>query len=131
MRIPTRTLLFLLGGIFLALACNLSRTPPTPTAGPVEPTQLSTSISPTLFASITPLVPGGGSNPTQPPGDGTSCTIPGNWVQYTVEIGDSLSSLADATSSSIQEIMNGNCLTDPDTLYIGQVIYLPRSPISG
>ena len=131
MRLPARTLLLLLGGIFFALACNLSRTPPTPTANPVLPTQPSTSISPTLFASITPLVPGGGTSPTQAPNGDPSCTIPGNWVQYTVEIGDLMSSLADATSASIQEIMNGNCLTDPDTLYIGQVIYLPRSPISG
>ncbi|MBI1284977.1 MAG: LysM peptidoglycan-binding domain-containing protein [Thiobacillus sp.] len=131
MRIPARTLLLLIGGIVFALACNLSRTPPTPTAGPVQPTQFSTAISPTLFASITPLGFTGGSNATQPPSGDTSCPVPGNWVQYTIEIGDSLSSLAVATSSSIQEIMNGNCLTDPDTVYIGQVIYLPRSPISG
>ncbi len=131
MRIPARTLLLLLGGVFFALACNLSRTPATPTAGPIQPTPFATSISPTLFASITPLVPGGGNNPPPPPNSGTPCAMPGNWVQYTVEDGDTLSALADATSVTVQDIVNGNCLSNADTLFSGQVIYLPRSPISG
>jgi hypothetical protein len=130
MRIPARTLFLLLGGVFFALACNLSRTPPTPTAPPVQPTSFVTSISPTLFASLTPLIPGG-SNPTPPPNGGSSCPIPGNWVQYTVQADDTLSALADATSTTVQDIVNGNCMTDADTLFSGQVIYLPRSPISG
>jgi len=132
MRISPRALFLLFGGMICLLACNLSRTPPTPTAGPVQPTQAVTSISPTLFASITPLGFSGGSNATVVPvNGGTPCAIPGTWVQYTVQSGDSLGDLASATGVSIQDIVNANCLTDPDTLYTGQVIYLPKSPVSG
>ena len=132
MRIPARTLFLLLGGVFFALACNLSRTPPTPTAPPNQPTSFVTSISPTLFASITPLGGGGGSsNPTPPPNGGTPCAIPGTWVQYTLEDGDSLGALATEMGISVQDIVNANCLSDPNTVYTGQVIYLPHSPISG
>ena len=131
MRISPRALLFLFGGIFFALACNLSRTPPTPTANPVQPTAVITSISPTLFASITPLGGGGGAVATSAPIGGTPCAVPGNWVQYTIEDGDSLGALAQATGTTIQNIVAANCLTDPDTLFTGQVIYLPTNPISG
>ncbi|MEP7291163.1 MAG: LysM domain-containing protein [Chloroflexota bacterium] len=115
------------------LACNLSRTPPTPTVSPDLPTQ-ATSFAPTLFASITPLPgTGSGTTATQPvPGIGTTtCTPPSGWLQYTIEAGDSLGALAEATGSTIQDLINGNCMSDPDTLFTGQLIYVPRSPISG
>lgn len=131
-RTGTRALLLLIGGALFALACNLTTTPPTPTARPAQPTPTGFAAAPTLFASITPLPGlggGGGISPTQPPN--SSCPMPPNWIQYTVEAGDSIGALADATGTTIQDIVNANCLTDPDTLFTGQVIYLPRSPISG
>jgi nucleoid-associated protein YgaU len=131
MRMSPRALLMLLGGIICLLACNLSRTPPTPTAAPAQPTQAVTSISPTLFASITPLGFNGGSGATAVPIGGTPCAIPGTWVQYTVQDGDTLGDLAQATGVTVQEIVNANCLTNPDSVNSGQVIYLPSSPISG
>ena len=131
MRISPRALCMLFGGMIFALACNLSRTAPTPTANPVQPTQAITSVAPTLFASITPLGFSGGTNATAVPVGGTPCAVPGNWVQYTVEDGDSLGVLATATGTTIQNIVSANCLNDPDTLFTGQVIYLPTSPISG
>src|SRR5690349_13569756 len=112
MRISPRALLMLFGGMLFALACNLSRTSPTPTANPLQPTQAVTSISPTLFASITPLGFNGGTNATAVPVGGTPCAAPGNWVQYTVEDGDSLGTLATETGVTVQEIVNANCLTD-------------------
>ena len=132
MRIPTRVLLLIIllaGGLF-ALACNLTNHPPTPTAPPafITPTN---GAAPTLFASITPLpgVGGGGSVATQAPG--STCTPPANWVQYTVVTGDSLGALAAATGVTVQDIVNANCLADPNTLFTGQVLYLPTSPVSG
>ncbi|MCC6801589.1 MAG: LysM peptidoglycan-binding domain-containing protein [Anaerolineae bacterium] len=127
-----RALLLLLGGAVFALACNLTTTPPTPTARPAQPTATGSSAAPTLFASITPLPGlGGGVSPTQPPSNTTCPSTPPNWIPYTVEAGDSIGALATATSTTIQDIVNANCLTDPDTLFTGQVIYLPRSPVSG
>jgi hypothetical protein len=112
------------------MACNLSRTPPTPTQAPVIPTVPSNNPgSPTLFPSITPL--GGVGQPiaTQPAGG--TCNVPVGWIPYTVEAGDSLGALAEATQSTVQDLVNGNCLPNADTLFVGQAIYLPRSPISG
>jgi hypothetical protein len=126
-RSETRVLLLFLCGVVFALACNLTNAPPTPTAQPVVPTSPN-SGAPTLFPSITPL---GATGPigTQPPG--STCNIPVGWVQYTVESGDSLGALAEATQSTVSDIANGNCMADADTLFVGQTIYLPRSPISG
>lgn len=112
------------------LACNLSRTPPTPTAPPATAPQ-ATSIAPTLFASITPLPGGGGSIVATTPPSGTTCTPPAGWVPYTIEAGDSLGALAQDTGTTMQDVINANCLSDPDTLFTGQVIYLPTQPVSG
>jgi hypothetical protein len=74
----------------------------------------------------------GGGQPvaTQLPGS-TTCNIPVGWIEYTVETGDSLGALAEATQTTVQDLVNGNCLPNADTLFVGQTIYLPRSPISG
>lgn len=122
-------ILFLLAAVPL-LACNLTTVPPTPTTRPVEATPPpANGAAPTLFASITPLPGLGGTVATQAPAG--TCPVPAGWVQYTVESGDSLGALADATGVTVQDIVNANCLADPDTLYTGQTLYLPRSPISG
>lgn len=111
------------------VACNLTTAPATPTP-PRFPTE-----QPLLIASITPL-PGAVFTPPAPDGSGIiapdpNCPIPVNWVAYTVETGDSMGLLAQQTSSSVQEIANGNCIADPDSLYVGQVLYLPRAPVVG
>lgn len=124
-----RALLLLACAALCSLACNLSRTPPTPTQSPVQPTVPgNNTTSPTLFPSITPL-PGFG--PVATPLPGGSCNIPVGWVEYTVESGDSLGALAEATQTTVPDLVNGNCLPNADTLFVGQTIYLPRSPISG
>jgi LysM repeat protein len=128
MLLSKRALLLVAGGVLFALACNLTTNPPTPTAPPA-PTLTSPANAPTLFASITPLPGVGGVSPTQPPNP--TCPPPTGWVQYTVEAGDSISALAEATGTTIADLVNGNCLSDENTLFTGQVIYLPRSPISG
>lgn len=129
-RMTRRALFLLLGAAWFALACNLTTTPPTPTARPA-PTLTSPAAAPTLFASITPLpgLGGGGGVATQPANP--NCPPPTGWIQYTVEAGDSIGALAEATGTTIEDLANGNCLSDPNTLFAGQVMYLPRSPISG
>lgn len=112
-----------------AVACNLTTAPPTPTP-PRFPTE-----QPLLVASITPL-PGAVFTPPAPDGSGIiapdpNCPIPVSWVAYTVEPGDSMGLLAQQTSSTVQEIANGNCLADPDSLFAGQILYLPRVPVVG
>lgn len=125
-----KLIVFLLLASTLLLACNLTTVPPTPTARPAQATPPpANGAAPTLFASITPLPGLGGVSPTQAPNP--NCPVPPGWIQYTIEDGDSLGALAGATAVTVQDIVSANCLTDPDTLFTGQVIYLPRSPISG
>ncbi len=127
---PSLILLALLAVLF-ALACNLTTTPPTPTARPEQPPTVTLPGAPTLFASITPLVGGssGGIIVTSVPP--ANCPPPTGWIQYQVEAGDSISGLADATGTTVQALVQANCLADPNTLYTGQTIYLPTTPISG
>jgi len=114
--------------VFIA-GCNLTLDEPTPTAPPptLEPL---VQEQPEQLDSAPPLgsVNGGATGPSQNP---NCSTTPGNWVTYTIETGDSLSLLAEQTSSSIDEILTGNCLDNADQIFVDQVIYLPRTPSIG
>lgn len=110
--------------LMLALAaCNLSRRTPVPSPQPT-----ATFAAPLLQPTQDPAdplaataVPAAG-NPNCP-------TTPPTWVQYTVEPGDSLGLLAGQTSSTINDLVTGNCLDNPDQLEVGQVIFLPTTPV--
>jgi len=74
-----------------------------------------------------PSRPDNGSLDNQTVGDQT----PGNPVPssnqctYTVQPGDWLSSIANQMNSSVNDLMNANSLSDPNLLYVGQVLQLP------
>ncbi|MCB9443520.1 MAG: LysM peptidoglycan-binding domain-containing protein [Ardenticatenaceae bacterium] len=61
--------------------------------------------------------------PTPPPRR-IVCGPPGWWVRYTVQPGDTLSSLARSRGTTISQIMNANCMVSFQ-LYWGRQIYLP------
>lgn len=79
--------------------------PPLPTPTP--------TLTVTLAAGVTPIA--------------TLCGPPPRWVIYVVRPGDTLSSLARATGTTVQAIMLANCL-DTTTIRVGQRLYLPRQP---
>lgn len=56
------------------------------------------------------------------------CAIPAGWQAYVVTSGDTLGVIADAIGSTVATIQNGNCLTNSDTIFIGQLLYLPSLP---
>jgi LysM repeat protein len=62
--------------------------------------------------------------------DDAFCPPPPNWYTYIAQSGDTLRSLAERTSSSVSELATANCLQNPRALHSGQVIYLPRRPIT-
>jgi LysM repeat protein len=90
---------------------------PTPTAGEIlTRTQTSGSTPPELFTPTeTPV-----SSPVW-----MVCIKKFYWSGYTVQAGDTLSSLATATRSTVNELRQANCLPD-DRIYSGQLLYLPR-----
>ena len=54
------------------------------------------------------------------------CGPPVNWYPYRIRPGDTLYSLAIATNSTVRELQRANCLSSPDRIQVGQLIYLPK-----
>lgn len=102
-----------------AVGCTLRTSPAPPT---VFPTATFETILPPAEEFSPPPADAVSPNPDCP-------NTPSGWIQYTVETGDSLSLLAEQTSSTMDEIMAGNCLTDPNQIFVDQVIFLPRVPV--
>jgi len=50
-------------------------------------------------------------------------------LAYKVKEGDTLGALATQFNSSVADIMTVNNLSDPDSLLIGQILYIPTSPL--
>jgi LysM repeat protein len=52
--------------------------------------------------------------------------FPKEGINYTVQNGDSLSSIAQKTGARQQDIINANKLTDPSRLRTGQTLFIPQ-----
>jgi hypothetical protein len=121
-----KKLCWLLGIALALVACNLTTAPPTPTVAP------ATEI-PLFLPSVTPFANLGVTTPfaTGVPVEGVNpnCPIPPGWITYTVEPGDSMGLLAQQTDSTIAELTQANCLDNADQIFVGQVLYLPRTPV--
>jgi LysM repeat protein len=57
----------------------------------------------------------------------SSCAVPAGWVQYIVQSGDTLSRLAVRTNTTVDRIMQANCLSGTQ-LATGSRLYLPFVP---
>jgi len=88
-----------------------------------------------VFTSVITHAPGPTLISTSPP-TGTATTVPpaiicvqrSYWPAYRVQKGDILIAIAQATGTTVRELMEANCL--PDTrIYAGQILYVPRLPI--
>jgi len=80
------------------------------------------TASPTLISTFTPT-----DTSTAVPA-ATTCARRSYWPVYRVQRGDILIAIAQATGSTVRELMEANCL--PDTrIYAGQLLYVPRLPI--
>lgn len=93
---------------------------------------LTPTFRPVLFPSPTRSVPVGmppvTTFSTATPFDGVilpSCAVHTEWTPYTVMVGDTLAVIAAEIGSTIEAIASGNCLTDPNSIMEGQVLYLP------
>jgi len=152
----TRLFVLLLTSLFLS-GCGATAVPTatlgqsTPTAlAPQQPTSTGSIVTPTLGAatiivtepSATPdstmtaeatatipqvimtVLPDGQQTGLLPSG---VCQPPANWVAYTVQSSDTLSSLGQRTGTSRQQIQSANCLTST-TIFSGQILLLPFIP---
>ena len=103
---------------------SVTRTPTATTARP------SPSVSPTGSPGISPTpggTPGVSPTPGATPTPGPSPTPePSPFEEYTVQQGDSLSSIAQQFGTTADELARINGITDPNTLDIGQKLQVPR-----
>jgi len=102
----------------IAVACGSDDNGPSPTGS------ASTSRTPTPAAgSTTPDV-----SPTSTPGPGEEPTIPPTQTTYTVQLGDTLYSIAQTYGTSVDAISTANQMTDPTQISVGQVLIIPGVP---
>jgi LysM repeat protein len=109
--------------VLVLSACNLSRRTPTPLPQPT-----ATFAAPLVAPTQDPLNPLAAT--ALPAVVNPNCAqTPPTWVVYTVEPGDSLGLLAEQTGTGMSDIIAGNCLDNPDQIEVGQVLYLPTTPV--
>ncbi|HLA44035.1 MAG TPA: LysM peptidoglycan-binding domain-containing protein, partial [Aggregatilineales bacterium] len=127
-----RRMLFVLVALVIAtLACSLSGDSNEPTAALI-PTS-SPGLSPTINLTASPISQLN-ATPTQSvftqptsaaPPTVTNCTPRTDWQIYTVQAGDTLGVIADSVGSNVQALTAGNCLANPDSIFVGQQIRVP------
>ena len=119
-------MLFIACLLLVISGCNLTNTAsqelPTDVSATVEVTNLPTDLP----DSSTPT-----STPTIQSSEGvasTDCLIPNpNVSTYTVLSGDTLSTIAVNSGSTVEELAQLNCLEDTNLITVGQQIYVPTT----
>ncbi len=93
---------------------TLTNTPkPTSTPLPtITPTYTATTV-PTQFIAPTATL---------------GCTPPANWVAYSIQRNDTLLKIAEKTGTTLEGLQTANCLSNLNTLYIGQNLFVPHLP---
>jgi hypothetical protein len=101
----------------------------------VDGTPVVIVVTPTQSKVLPPLANNSGSDgiPAVTPGALISGTLQATptmeMLTYQVKEGDTLGALAVQFNISLTDIMTVNGLTDPDSLYVGQIIYIPTAPL--
>lgn len=57
-----------------------------------------------------------------------ACQPRTDWVVYTIQRRDSLTTIANATGSTIDELAEGNCLQNRNRIIVGETLLVPRLP---
>jgi LysM repeat protein len=73
-----------------------------------------------IFAGQTLCIPGSTPPPPQPPPPSQPCG-----TYYTVQWGDTLSSIAARYHTTVQAIMYANNIANPNHIYAGMILYIP------
>jgi len=106
---------------------NTLRPPPTfepPTA--TRPPTLTPSITPTATIILDISIPGLHGAETATPSSTPGCTPRADWkLTYTVQRDDTLARLAVLYNTTVAELVEGNCLSDPNLIRVGQVLRMP------
>lgn len=97
---------------------TVTRTP-TPTATPTA------TLTRTPLPTRTPIPPAATATWTASPIP--ACSQPPGWVVYIVQRGDTLTSIAAASGTTVQNLQEVNCLTNANSIVVGQTLFIPGS----
>ena len=56
------------------------------------------------------------------------CGVPGDWPVYVVQEANSLEGIAQAVETSIQVLIDANCLEEQPNITVGQELFVPDLP---
>lgn len=87
-----------------------------PTAGA---TVVATETAVSTINSIPTALP-----PTLAPAE--ACTPNSDWVAYTVKAGDSLNKIATLVNTTVEALLENNCLGSSNLIFAGQTLQIPR-----
>lgn len=110
-----------------SIAPSRIKTQPVPTATATATATSypsSTGELPTAEATLTPRP---SRTPSRSRTAAPTCVKRWDWVRYTIQPGDTLSSIAARLGISVQRIKDGNCLRQ-DLIYAGETLLLPSLP---
>lgn len=131
MRNIVRLAIILLSVLVLA-ACNTQPLVPSATA---VPTQTPIIIVITATASFTPIptqtsLPTSTATATQTATQSIfdRCSFRTAWPVYQVQLGDTLSSIAARTNSTVTTLQLANCIANRNIIQVGQKLYVPKLP---
>lgn len=85
----------------------------TPSATPTVTLTRTATRTPTPADTSTPVV----------------CIAPFGWLIYTVQPGNTLASIAEASGTTVEELRTANCLPSNASARIGDNLYVPRLPL--
>jgi LysM repeat protein len=61
----------------------------------------------------------------------TACTPRSDWAfTYTIQSGDTLADIASRANTNALAVAQGNCLSNPDDIDVGQQLRLPQAPVA-
>ncbi|HLY25280.1 MAG TPA: LysM peptidoglycan-binding domain-containing protein [Aggregatilineales bacterium] len=67
------------------------------------------------------------SQPSSAVSSPTPCTQNKSWLPYTIQSGDTLSSISVRAGITLQELQTGNCIADPNAIVSGKTLLVPQS----
>lgn len=102
---------------------------PTPTTTAVPTVTAETPGASATVAGTAVATPSNSPTPTET-AEPEACTVapPPGWVQYTIQSGDNIATLAFNRGESVEFVFTVNCFRPGVVLSIGQVIWLPPAP---
>lgn len=104
-------------------------TPPSSQAPTATPTESASELSDARPTDQPDETTDGTEVPpvTQPP-EADECAIRTDWIVYSVKRGDTLGRIARGVDATVEELVEANCLENPDRLFSGQTLRVPKSP---